>query len=98
MANSSLNIQLVELEHQTQAVDATMRVFKGYDPDPVTAGPSNPCITRHRDLIRDNIEQIQQDPARPIPLSQRGSYSSEYLGIDVHMETGTGKTLSLIHI
>lgn len=92
MANSSLNIQLVELEHQTQAVDATMRVFKGYDPDPVTAGPSNPCITRHRDLIRDNIEQIQQDPARPIPLSQRGSYSSEYLGIDVHMETGTGKT------
>ncbi|MBY0795233.1 type III restriction-modification system endonuclease [Corynebacterium parakroppenstedtii] len=91
-ATTTLNFQLVELEHQSQAVDATMRVFEGVDPEEITVGKSNPDIASERNQLLRNVESIQKDPKRPIPLFNRGCVDADYFGIDIHMETGTGKT------
>lgn len=92
----ALNLKLQQLEHQELAVRAVTSAFDGVEFDQQTT--VNPVITpAMREVIDGNIETIQkgQVPTIPaIPLEQRTTSNENFLGIDVKMETGTGKTFT----
>lgn len=89
-----MKIKLQELEHQRLAVEAVATVFDGLDFGTRTS--VNPEIRADMfSTIRENIDDIQAGKViglPEIPRVQRGSSSQDYLGLDIKMETGTGKT------
>ena len=77
------------LPHQQDAVDAVCKVFDGVHFDPPMRFYENPRLDLHDVKIASNIQSIQQN----LVPEYRGFYpASEYLNLDVKMETGTGKT------
>lgn len=89
-------IRLQTLDHQQRALTALTRVFEGVHLDGSTAPEANPEFEIGDPLIAENIEAIQAgevDGIEPIPRPWRGQVDDGVLGIDVKMETGTGKTL-----
>jgi type III restriction enzyme len=78
------------LNHQTQAVDSTISVFKdleilqsiGANKDCV-----NPLINIHSGNYADNIVRVQEAGG----IEERAASRSSTI-IDIMMETGTGKT------
>ena len=89
-----MKIRLQELEHQRLAVQAVTTVFEGVDFGARSA--VNPEITPDMlPTIQENIEDIQGGRVIDLPMippEQRMSSAKNYLGLDVRMETGTGKT------
>ncbi len=79
------------LPHQQRAVDAVAEVFAHVA---MTAPPkyyANPCFDRKDARLLDNILRVQRE--RSVPAKYRGrSQPSKALGLDIKMETGTGKT------
>lgn len=81
------------LPHQTDAINAVLSVFDGIEPRFYTERTKCPSMTEDIAAIKANIARIQGRHA--VPEALRKNYmdsSSEYLNIDVKMETGTGKT------
>lgn len=81
-----------DLPHQTRPVSAIADVFANV-PFEKTDICANPVFDLTSDNIRNNIISIKADPDNNVPESQRGNVVMDTpLGIDIRMETGTGKT------
>ncbi|MCM1287149.1 MAG: type III restriction-modification system endonuclease [Clostridium sp.] len=80
-----------QLPHQQKAVDSIVDVFKGAYISNPTQFYQNPTFSLKDIHITNNIKTLQSK----IPVEYRSSIpvsESEYLNLDVKMETGTGKT------
>lgn len=77
------------LPHQQRAVDAINSVFKGVRIEKPTYYYMNPIIDIESSILKDNISILQEN----IHSSMRNKFEhTNYLGLDIKMETGTGKT------
>lgn len=91
----SVPIRLQELRHQLDAINAVVSTFRGVTFNRNSGFYANPLVINQREEMQQNITSIQDGnvPGLPrIPLADRGNIPGEPLGIDVKMETGTGKT------
>ena len=85
------------LPHQLNAVNAVCGVFAGVEFLPSTDKNACPKIDLSDSHIKQNIKDVQNgqyymgDYSLPEYYRKNGS-DSDYLNIDVKMETGTGKT------
>lgn len=80
-----------ELPHQQNAIDAVVEVFKGAYISAPTQFYENPTFSLRDTHIADNIKDLQSK----LPAEYRSSVlvsESDYLNLDIKMETGTGKT------
>lgn len=86
-------IELKELDYQVEAIEAITEVFKDV-PMKYISNKANPVFelsdTFVQNKIRANITTIQQKNG--INNDLRTSVNDDVLGIDIKMETGTGKT------
>lgn len=90
-----MKIRLQTLDHQTRAVAAIAHVFDGAELNYSSINEANPIFSAGDQRVIDNIADIQQGRVAGIPaIDQRYRLKQGdlYLGIDVRMETGTGKT------
>lgn len=89
-----MGIELTILPHQEDFLKSILKVFDDIrifnSKDPY----SNPLIDLADEKISENIENLWQgyENLQAIPSKWRGSDDENYLGIDIRMETGTGKT------
>ncbi|WIM68710.1 type III restriction-modification system endonuclease [Corynebacterium breve] len=91
-----MQIRLQTLEHQQSALRAVNKVFDGVELDYGGRHEANPVFDPADPQLRDNIHSLQigqVEGVDAIPSSWRGKVDDGVLGIDVKMETGTGKTL-----
>ncbi|MCK2200569.1 type III restriction-modification system endonuclease [Corynebacterium callunae] len=92
-----MQIRLQTLEHQQRALKSITHVFSGVDLDYSVANESNPEFDPLDPNLRHNINELQVgafgDIQSSIPSGWRTRVDDGVLGIDVKMETGTGKTL-----
>ncbi|MBC2575252.1 type III restriction-modification system endonuclease [Peptostreptococcus canis] len=85
-------IKLSILPHQTQCLERISKVFEGVYLHMTDNIFSNPVFDANNTKLKDNIAQIQEGfEGNIIARDLRTSVSNEF-GIDVRMETGTGKT------
>lgn len=90
-----MKIQLKILPHQTRAIGAVTRVFKDVEINNKNSIYENLEIKVEDKKIVENIEDIQKgnfDEEIKIERIYRETVQNETFGIDVKMETGTGKT------
>lgn len=90
-----MKIRLQILEHQTQAIAALGHVFDGVELDYSSRNEANPIFDVGNLRIAENIAEIQQGQIEDVPgiaKQLRTRQGNTYLGVDVRMETGTGKT------
>ena len=81
-----------DLPHQTRPVSAIADVFANV-PFEKTDICANPVFDLTSENIRNNIISIKADPDNNVPESQRGNVVMDTpFGLDIRMETGTGKT------
>lgn len=84
---------LKELDYQVEAIEAVAEVFKGV-PLNFISNKANPVFdftdSFVQDKLRANITTVQKKNG--IQSDLRTSVNDDILGIDVKMETGTGKT------
>lgn len=81
-----------DLPHQTRPVSAIADVFANvpYEKTDICA---NPVFDLSSENISNNIISIKADPDNNVPESQRNNVVINVpLGLDIRMETGTGKT------
>lgn len=91
-----MQIRLQTLDHQQRALTAINRVFQGIELNYDGLLEANPSFDVADPQLRHNISELQNGAVEglaPIPRSWRTSVDDGILGIDVKMETGTGKTL-----
>ena len=81
-----------DLPHQTRPVKAVGDVFDNIPTD--TAGiSSNPIFDFKSPTLRNNIVSVKSDIENNLSSEQIGNISLDLpLGLDIRMETGTGKT------
>lgn len=89
-----MSLELTILPHQN---DFLMAIKKVFDDIIVSYGEeaySNPIIDIDDRKIKDNIEELWKgyEDLKPIPNAWRTNDQGDYLGLDIRMETGTGKT------
>src|SRR5699024_6974368 len=92
-----MEIQLKILPHQTTSLRAVMSVFKDVKINYNNPVHQNPLLDLSDPKISMNINSIWSGdiPEVPsIPKTMRSKVNDGSLGIDVRMETGTGKTYS----
>lgn len=80
-----------QLPHQQKAVDAIVDVFKDAYITAPTQFYTNPTFSLKDAHIANNIRTLQS----VLPAEYRSSVpisESDYLNLDIKMETGTGKT------
>lgn len=86
-------MELKELDYQVEAIEAVVDVFKGI-PLKFISNKANPIFNLNdnfvQDKLRANITTVQKKNG--ISGDLRTSVDDNILGIDVKMETGTGKT------
>lgn len=90
----NMSIELSILPHQEDFIKAVRKAFDNIN---VVDGKSiheNPIINLSDDKIRENINDLWNgfEDLEKIPMSWRTHDDDDYLGIDIRMETGTGKT------
>lgn len=77
------------LTHQQDAVDAICEVLSGVEITPPVAFFENPRFSLADPNLIGNIKELQKN----LPVEYRsGRSSTDYLNLDIKMETGTGKT------
>lgn len=88
-----MGIKLTVLPHQKECVDRVSNVFKSVDMTITNEYSANPIFEKNNINIKKNIVEIQdgENSISPIPKELRTSITEEF-GIDIKMETGTGKT------
>ena len=85
-------IQLSILPHQTQCLERINKVFENVNLTITDDIFSNPVFEADDIKLKNNIKEIQTDfDGKEIPKDLRTSAADNF-GIDVRMETGTGKT------
>lgn len=89
-----MSIELSILPHQEDFIKA---IRKAFDKISVVDGSSiheNPIINLKDDKLRENINDLWNgfEDLEKIPLAWRTRDDDNYLGLDIRMETGTGKT------
>lgn len=89
-----MSIKLSILPHQVEGIRALSEVFKDVN---IKAGLdiySNPIFNLYDHKLKSNIDKIQngEDGFINIPKAWRTTVSDGTFGIDIKMETGTGKT------
>lgn len=80
-----------QLPHQQKAIEAVVDVFKGANIIAPTRFYTNPTFSLNDTHIENNIKYLQSD----LPAEYRSctpTSKSDYLNLDIKMETGTGKT------
>ena len=93
-----MQIRLQTLDHQQHALTALTHVFHSVEMDLGSILEANPVFDASDPQIIHNIHQLQNgavegiDPI-PRPWRQKSADNAHILGVDVKMETGTGKTL-----
>ncbi|MGR3808641.1 type III restriction-modification system endonuclease [Pasteurella testudinis] len=87
-------IKLSILPHQTACLEAVSRVFEEVGFYGGTEIHQNPVFNINDDVIKENIKAIQSgdEDYKAIPRAYRTKRDDGVLGIDIRMETGTGKT------
>lgn len=91
-----MQIRLQTLDHQQRALAAVTSVFTGVELTASSLMEANPEFDVNDPQLAHNIAQLQAgniDDLGSIPRAWRTSVNDGVLGIDVKMETGTGKTL-----
>lgn len=91
-----MQIRLQTLEHQQRALTALTHVFADVVLDDSSAMEANPVFDVADRQIADNIADLQAglvEGVEAIPRPWRTRTDDGVLGVDVKMETGTGKTL-----
>lgn len=91
-----MQIKLQTLEHQQRALNALKHVFAGVTLDESSPTEANPVFDVADPQIAGNIAELQAgmvEGAASIPRAWRTRTDDGVLGVDVKMETGTGKTL-----
>ena len=91
-----MQIRLQALEHQQRALTALTHVFADVVLDDSSAMEANPVFDVTDRQITDNIADLQAglvQGVEAIPRPWRTRTDNAVLGVDVKMETGTGKTL-----
>lgn len=91
-----MQIRLQTLEHQQRALAAVTHVFADVSMDDSSAMEANPVFDVADPQIATNISDLQAglvDGVASIPRPWRTRTDDGVLGVDVKMETGTGKTL-----
>lgn len=80
------------LPHQTRPISAIADVFANV-PNKKTDICANPVFDLSSENISNNIISIKAKPDNNVPESQRNNVVTDVpLGLDIRMETGTGKT------
>lgn len=89
-----MGIELTILPHQEDFLKSIVKVFDGVRIFDNNNPYSNPLIDLADEKIRENIENLWQgyENLQAIPNEWRRSDDENYLGLDIRMETGTGKT------
>lgn len=95
-----MKLQLQILPHQTNAVNTVNEVFHDvlFNYGNIN---SNPTFNSNDVKIKDNIQKIQNGeflPGTVISKLDRKAEMDDILGIDVKMETGTGKTYAYTRV
>lgn len=87
-----MGINLNILPHQTECLDRITRVFQNVSIKSNDDIYANPIFDPWDNEISENIKEIQKNfDGKEIPQNMRRR-ASDYFGIDIRMETGTGKT------
>lgn len=87
-----MSIKLSILPHQTACIESITKVFEEVDLKHSDTLSANPIFDINDDKIKKNIDSIQSNfNNREIPVHFRSREKDEF-GIDIRMETGTGKT------
>lgn len=82
-----------ELPHQQRAVDAVCNALRGIQIVEPSQFFENPAIRLNDPVIKQNIDAVQYISRNGVQPEYRGFSDREnYLGLDIKMETGTGKT------
>lgn len=91
-----MQIRLQTLDHQQRALDAATGVFADVDLSFSSVSEANPVFDVGDPQITHNIAQLQAgavDGVAAVPKAWRTRTDDGVLGVDIKMETGTGKTL-----
>lgn len=78
------------LDHQTEAVESILKVFKNITPKKREKDFQNPLLTIEKDIIVKNIKEVRE--ANGLGDLLENKKDEDVLVLDIHMETGTGKT------
>ncbi len=90
-----MEIQLKQLSHQTDCLNAICKVFDRVEIAVNNSIYQNPIINLADEQFAKNIEEIWNgnlEGLQPIPNFMRSKVDDGILGIDAKLETGTGKT------
>ncbi len=89
-----MSIELSILPHQEDFIKAVRKAFDGISVVDGSSIHENPIINLSNDKLRENINDLWNgfEDLEKIPMSWRTHDDDDYLGIDIRMETGTGKT------
>lgn len=87
-------IELTILPHQNDFLIAIKKAFDGVAIKKSNDVYANPIIDLHDEEIKNNINELWNgyEELPSIPQAWRKSDGDDYLGLDIKMETGTGKT------
>ncbi|QDJ13677.1 type III deoxyribonuclease [Mergibacter septicus] len=87
-----MGIKLSILPHQTKCIESVSKVFENVELHFGDEIGANPIFDSNEITVKENIRKIQKGyHDREIPTNWRTSSEDDF-GIDVRMETGTGKT------
>lgn len=89
-----MNIELSILPHQEAFIKAVRKGFEDIRVDKPKENYQNPIINLSDERIYENITELWNgyEDLQSIPKQWQTRDNDNYLGIDIRMETGTGKT------
>ena len=89
-----MSIELSILPHQEDFIKAIRKAFEDISVLDASSIYENPIIDLEGSKLRENINDLWEgfEDLEKIPMSWRSSDHDNYLGLDIRMETGTGKT------
>ncbi|MDO4605064.1 MAG: type III restriction-modification system endonuclease [Helcococcus sp.] len=89
-----MNIELSILPHQENFIKAVRKGFEDIRVDKPKENYQNPIINLSDERIYENIKELWNgyEDLQSIPKQWQTRDNDNYLGIDIRMETGTGKT------
>lgn len=90
----NMSIELSILPHQEDFIKSVRKTFDNISVVDGSSIHENPIINLSDEKIRENINDLWNgfEDLDKIPMSWRTHDDDNYLGIDIRMETGTGKT------
>lgn len=89
-----MSIELSILPHQEDFIKAVRKAFEAISISEASSIYENPIIDLEGSKLRENINDLWEgfEDLEKIPKAWRSRDDDNYLGLDIRMETGTGKT------